>query len=806
MPPRLNKRQQRALEELQTLGGPSNASLSSDDDAPLPKKPAFSNFLAAEEIGSGSEEDEDEGLVQPAKSRKKKKSKKKSEAPTPTPKSTPAIPTPSIVKNEKKAVKKAKAKEKKAADDELDQALAELSLKFPDLQKPSPPTSTSPHTLSALLAVSLPHLDSEAELRKFFGSKVIQANKSSSSPGGGAARRNAAAQRSHLTRPQAGWWSASQREGLSIRVLSGEEVEGKGGGGGEKWWTVEYSQRYKSMTKMFIQAVMSGHPDALWEIQRKLPWHADNLLQLAEVYRHREEYAQAVDFIDRALFTYERAFIGAFTFTSGTNRLDFNRVENRPFFLAVHRQIGDLQRRGCVRTAFEFSRLMYGLDPWGDPHGALFHLDLLAIKAGMGAWLIEVFDHFAGVRVQREREGVGKGKEGEGGRMDPSVLPGWMYARALALKMREDAAGESTHEASTAALTQALRSFPSVLPLLADKLDIALPPSIRAHRDFKIETQPGPLSPPVAAMHALSHMYAQRSAGVWKDPKHGYASWLLSTATSAFSSLGSAAVPVTAERKTFLGLFQGLELQYALYRHITVVEGAGAGGRLGVWIPRWAQAEAKGLACDPLPPGSAVTRYDEAYFRGTEDVFTLRGRGRGRGAEGRREDERMLEGIIPDAGVRRRVLVGSSFPLYFGGSLIKGLAEMMERLGPEAMEDVLGQIQAAVIAQDVLGGAQGQGMPGEMPGFGAEPEPEPEPVVLDPVVAVPGDLAQVGGAGVAGEAGGESDSESEEEDPSAMQRVLRNILGRFWGGGGAVGGGEETSEDEDEEVDRNGVD
>ena|SRR5882762_6526577 len=51
------------------------------------------------------------------------------------------------------------------------------------------------------------------------------------------------------------------------------------------------------------------------------------------------EYSQAVDFVDRALFTYERSFIGAFNFTSGSNRLDFDRVENRPFFLALHRQV-----------------------------------------------------------------------------------------------------------------------------------------------------------------------------------------------------------------------------------------------------------------------------------------------------------------------------------------------------------------------------------------------------------------------------------------------------------------------------------
>ena len=51
------------------------------------------------------------------------------------------------------------------------------------------------------------------------------------------------------------------------------------------------------------------------------------------------EHSTAADFIDRALFTYERAFVGSFNFTSGLNRLDFDRVENRPFFLAIHRLV-----------------------------------------------------------------------------------------------------------------------------------------------------------------------------------------------------------------------------------------------------------------------------------------------------------------------------------------------------------------------------------------------------------------------------------------------------------------------------------
>jgi len=164
------------------------------------------------------------------------------------------------------------------------------------------------------------------------------------------------------------------------------------------------------------------------------------------------EYSQAVDFVERALFTYERCFIGSFNFTSGLNRLDFDRVENRPFFLALHRQVtcvlfvhlsfvcfltnraifgfSDLQRRGCVRTAFEFARLLYSLDPWTDPHGALLYLDYLGIKCGMGQWLLDLWDHFD----ESWQEGQHRN------RVNVSVLPGWAYARALALRAREDAA------------------------------------------------------------------------------------------------------------------------------------------------------------------------------------------------------------------------------------------------------------------------------------------------------------------------------------------------------------------------------
>ena len=83
-----------------------------------------------------------------------------------------------------------------------------------------------------------------------------------------------------------------------------------------------------------------------------------------------------------------------------------------------------------MRTAFEFSRLMYSLDPWNDPHGSLFHLDYLSIKSGMYQWLLDIFDVFTERRNNPEEQDA---------RLDPTILPGWAYARALAFKMVEDA-------------------------------------------------------------------------------------------------------------------------------------------------------------------------------------------------------------------------------------------------------------------------------------------------------------------------------------------------------------------------------
>ncbi|KIK76554.1 hypothetical protein PAXRUDRAFT_835310 [Paxillus rubicundulus Ve08.2h10] len=499
MPPRLSKRQQREQDELLALASrkPSHASPAScdlrgsgADGVGAPAQPGFAALFTPEDEPDVAQSEE-EDTAKPTKSRKAKKKKKRAapaydEVPDHPSTTKPSAPRPQPSAQTKAASKKGKGKDKMDDKDDLDKVLAELSVKYPELQQVASSTTTDTRTtaLSSLLSVSVSHLDAESELKKFFGSKAVSAAQSATSAPSPYKKRRGVqlqTQRSQLTRPQPSWGVIKQREGLSSRPLTEEEVTGKvsnGPAGFGKWWTVEYGKRYKGVTKTFMQAVMTGDPETLWGVLQRMPWHADTLLQLAEVYRQREEYTQAVDYVSRALYAYERAFLGAFSFTSGNNRLDFDRVENRPFFLAVHRQVIDLQRRGCPRTSFEHARLLLSLEPLTDPHGVLLHLDYLSVKAGMGDWLLDVWEVYQG-RASDDSEGY----------LDPSVLPGWAYARALLLKTKEKEKkdrGKDFEEESTQALREAILAFPSVVPLLADKCDVSLPAEVRKHKAFRI--------------------------------------------------------------------------------------------------------------------------------------------------------------------------------------------------------------------------------------------------------------------------------------------------------------------------------
>ena len=220
-----------------------------------------------------------------------------------------------------------KGKGKGKQEDDLDRALAELSLKrvyfslfflsvsdlpnlrYSDITIPDPSTTqisapaltSALQTMRSLLALQPKHLDPDAEMRRFFGSKVISAAESSSTSSPGGQQPRAPLARSVLCRPQTSWPPAGMRDGLTMRSLSADETRLHKGGDkvdstekglmsmpGDKWFTVEHSPEYRWDQAQFIQVVGMLDPNNLFTLMRESFWHVDTLLQIGEVYRAQD--------------------------------------------------------------------------------------------------------------------------------------------------------------------------------------------------------------------------------------------------------------------------------------------------------------------------------------------------------------------------------------------------------------------------------------------------------------------------------------------------------------------------------------
>lgn len=162
--------------------------------------------------------------------------------------------------------------------DEVDRALAELKLKYGE--DPTPPgpaqaTAAPPSVMAfrSLLSVEPKNLDADAELRRFFGSKVVSSCACSkltqiaaATPTGGN-RRHAAALakvRYVLAKPKATYPPPISLAGLNMREMDADAVddlyERRGWeqtDPGEKWYTFDHSPAWREIERQFLGAVRS---------------------------------------------------------------------------------------------------------------------------------------------------------------------------------------------------------------------------------------------------------------------------------------------------------------------------------------------------------------------------------------------------------------------------------------------------------------------------------------------------------------------------------------------------------------------
>ncbi|KAL8953548.1 MAG: hypothetical protein Q9222_000606 [Ikaeria aurantiellina] len=477
---KLQREREQEQEQERQLRGPSNASNDelSEDEQPTKPKSLNAFDMLHEEMGEEVAEDKDE---QDFESEGAKIGKEIIEDTTENPTSSQSK-SKSKPKKKKKGQKKTgtraqnlsnggeKESQKKSTKlDEIDLALKSLSTKHGTAQSANVTTSSQesfPETYR-LLAVDTKALNSANEMKRLFGNVVLETEHDEPVQ----PRRRGRVQHLDLGGALAGRNSPVSRgqglAGLALRrnvFIAGKEDWPKATSGGlgmefvEKLndGTTEYrfvhNTAYRDVQSQFDTCVESLDPQRLIHLLQFNPYHISTLLQVSEIAKQQGDHSVSGDLLERALFSFGRCVHSTFitALSNGKARLDFRRPENREFWLAAWRYVGNLGQRGTWRTSYEWAKLVLSLDPEGDPYCVAINLDQLALRGGQAEHFLNLckcspLDHF-------------------------SNHPGVRISVALAMYRLKDAQG------SRLQLRKAIEDYPYVFTHLFHSLNLEHPP------------------------------------------------------------------------------------------------------------------------------------------------------------------------------------------------------------------------------------------------------------------------------------------------------------------------------------------
>ncbi|OAA54003.1 Nulp1-pending protein [Cordyceps fumosorosea ARSEF 2679] len=249
-------------------------------------------------------------------------------------------------------------------------------------------------------------------------------------------------------------WPAESAGGLTMKQI-----------GAADGTTTEYAYLheggYDGLQTLFFACVQLGDPMRMVHLLKRAPYHVSTLLQVSAVARQDQNNALSAELCERALFAFGRVTTSAFRrdLERGRARLDFRRPENRQLWLAGYHYLRSLLRKGTYRTALEWARLLYALDPRGDPYAMRHYLHFLAVRAHESAWLLEFLQD-----VEEE-------EEGDGG----VAHEDFVYVRQSAVLARLQM-GET--ETARKELAEGMRRVPWLYCALFQELGLDAPPSI----------------------------------------------------------------------------------------------------------------------------------------------------------------------------------------------------------------------------------------------------------------------------------------------------------------------------------------
>ncbi|KAL4430372.1 hypothetical protein ABPG77_002178 [Micractinium sp. CCAP 211/92] len=434
--------QQQLGAELPPAASSSGEEESSEDEIEGPSAAPFNPFALLTDSeddrdgAEGSEEEEEEP------------SSPEAAPPPPPPKATGS--GKKAAKKKKKAALKGKARAADDSDDdseaaapagaadeeELDAILAEMNLQ-PVAGVSQPAAAGAGQQGGAaggrpLLAVDMRQLKAEEELRRMFGTRVLE--EEGEEGGGayaGASRRVRRLAARGLLRRQA------LKPGAIInprdtwpRFDGGFSMEAQGTTPeGKQQFGYAYSQAYQAVQDLYEECQATFDPNNIAALLHSHPYHLDALLTMHDLYRSMGEQAYAEEMLERALYALEMAWHPSFSPAAANMHVPYDEA-NAPLFICLFRYMQSLSRRGLHRTALEVCKLLLALNA-DDPLGALQTIDYLALRAGRYDFLYRL-------------------AERHGGDGSAALLPNFVFSQALARWYQEQEGSPSKARSSDA--------------------------------------------------------------------------------------------------------------------------------------------------------------------------------------------------------------------------------------------------------------------------------------------------------------------------------------------------------------------
>lgn len=419
----------------------------------------------------------------------------------------------------------------------------------------------------SLLTVDQRNLNPENEMRRIFGSRVVQSEQVKRRGRGRVYGRTA------VLVPGRNWHHIG-KPGISMELVETR--------GDVHFFTFEHSKSYQAIQFQFLDAVETFNPDNIVALLNQHPYHVDSLIQFSDVCKMSEDLQMAAELIERALYCLESCFHTLFNVTQGNCRLDYRRSENRSLFLALFKHLNFVGQRGCSRTALEFCKLLLGLDPDNDPLCVTLLLDYYAIRADQYQYLVRLYREWDAER-------------------NLCQLPNFAFSVPLALfhLARGSATGDgvpTTQQEADKMLQESLIMFPGVLMPLLDKCGVQPDSEVAKHTFFAAAAR----AQQPAALNQLQSLFVGRNYVLWKEPE--VLAWLERNVRAVLQRVDQAdpLVPSSAEKR--IKRYQGAPRN--LCRHIILSNIQEA----SVTLPQ-ELSNSPIFGFDPLPPADAIVSY-----------------------------------------------------------------------------------------------------------------------------------------------------------------------------------------------------